>query len=173
MSDRIFDSWLVSQLEDAATLVESSDLVRLQPLGARPPSRYAVEFRCKGLVHDGSQIVEVDRFGVVVSFPPDHLRRPHDSWEIVGWAGPRAVWHPNISRVICIGKITAGTGLVDILYRVYEVITYQKFCAVETNALNGAACVWTRANLDRLPVDPRPLKWRRIADQHNEHRESL
>ncbi len=161
MTNAIVRSWRASQVEDAANLAEGSDLVRLQPLAGDPPFRYAVEFGCTGLVREGSQIVEANRFGLVVSFPPEHLRRAHESWELLGWLGPLNVWHPNIrQRLICIGAIAPGTGLVDILYRVFELITYQKFCAVESNALNADACVWTRANRHRLPVDARPLKWR-------------
>ena len=84
--------------------------------------------------------------------------------------GPPNVWHPNISDTqpaICVGRLVPGTGLVDLLYQCWEIITWNKKTIREDDALNRAACQWARHNLARLPVDTRPLK-RRPLDLHIE-----
>jgi hypothetical protein len=47
---------------------------------------------------------------------------------------------------------------VEILYRCYDVITFNKVTMREDDALNRDACVWARRNRARFPVDTRPLK---------------
>jgi hypothetical protein len=53
--------------------------------------------------------------------------------------------------------------LVDLLYQVYEILTYQKLTPREDDALNKEACHWARANQKRFPIDRRPLKRRSLA----------
>jgi hypothetical protein len=54
--------------------------------------------------------------------------------------------------------LAPGTPLVDLIYQVFEIVTYNKVTMAENNALNRDACVWCRGHLDRLPVDRRALK---------------
>jgi hypothetical protein len=112
---------------------------------------------------DGA-VRESDRFEVGITFPPDYLRRI-DPFEIVTWLGPRNVFHPNISDrgpFICVGRLAPGMPLVDLLYQVFEIITYQKVTMREDDALNADACAWARRHRDRLPIDRRPLKRRAL-----------
>ena len=53
-----------------------------------------------------------------------------------------------------------GTPLVDLIYQLYEIITYHNVEMRENNALNLEACSWARSNLDRFPIDRRPLRRR-------------
>jgi len=171
MADRILEGFLQSQLEEGMTLAESSDLVALTPADSGLPQRYVVEFRCKGLVRVGDgdgDVIEADRFVVGVRFPSDYLRRVVPM-EVLTWLSPRNVWHPNImAPVICVGRLTPGTTLVDIIYQVFEIITYKKATVREDDALNSAACQWARHNMDRFPIDRRPLKrralWLKVTD---------
>jgi hypothetical protein len=88
------------------------------------------------------------------------------------WFGPPTeqhpdvmVWHPNIAvhaPMICIGRIAPGTSLKDLLHRLYEVISYQRYTPNEFDSLNKACCAWARANADRFPTDRRPLKRRAL-----------
>ena len=59
---------------------------------------------------------------------------------------------------ICPGRIVPGMSLVDLLYQVYEILTYQKLTTHD--ALNREAAAWARANQGRFPTDRRPLKRR-------------
>jgi hypothetical protein len=165
MDDVVFNGFLTRQWEEAAPLNQASDLVRIRPFGGTPPNRYVVDFRCTGLVMDeGGSVAESDRFRVGIWFPSDYLRRV-DPFEVLTWLWPPHVFHPNISDVaplICIGRLTRGTPLVEIVYRVFDVITFNNVTMVEHDALNRRACVWARENRGRFPVDRRPLKRRTL-----------
>jgi hypothetical protein len=165
MADRVLEAFLARQQEEGLALVAESDLVSLLPIGATA-ERYLVEFRCKGLVEQGrGEIVEAACFGVGIWFPSNYLRTA-DPFQVLTWLGPRNIWHPNISSVapvICVGRLAPGTGLVDILYQVFEIVTWNKATMREDDALNRAACQWARRHQDLFPVDRRPLKRRPLA----------
>lgn len=178
--DRILDSFLRRQLEEGLALAAASDLLDVSPLPAglfgregdqpvaadAPPDRFHARFRCRGLVRRPSgEIAEAERFDVGVWMPPDYARRAPDPFRVLAWLGPRNVWHPNISDrlpVICIGHLVAGTPLVEILERVFDVVTFNNVTTVESNALNPAACAWARRNIDRFPIDSRGLRRRAL-----------
>jgi hypothetical protein len=163
MTDRIFESFLARQHEEGMALASESDLLDLVPRGA-PADRYLARFTCRGLVrqppHSG---VEFERFEVGIRFGLDYLRLA-DPFRVLTWLGPREIWHPNIAAtapVICVGRLAPGTSLVDILYQVFEIITWNKVTMREDDALNREACQWARRNSHRFRVDRRPLKRRR------------
>jgi hypothetical protein len=161
MPDLVYQGFLRRQLEESQALAAASDRVRIEPLGHPVPDRYLVRFDCKGLVRerDGS-VREAERFEVGIRFPPDYLRHA-DPAQVLTWLGPANVHHPNISDlvpVICIGEIKAGTPLVTLVERCYQVITYQKVTTVLWNTLNPRAAVWAARAQGRFPVDPRPLR---------------
>lgn len=163
--DPIFSAFLERQRMDAAALTRDSDLVEIRPLAGLPDGRFHVRLRCKGLVRDAAgRIVEADRFDVGVWFPSDYLRRANP-FEVLVWLGPWNVFHPNISDAapfVCIGRLTRGTTLVEIAYRLFDLVTWNNVTMVESDALNRAACAWARQNRDRFPVDRRPLMRRQI-----------
>jgi hypothetical protein len=164
MTDRIFDAFLARQQLEGSALAQESDLLTLRPTGS-PADRYRVEFRCHGLVERApGEVVEADRFEVGIWFPSTYLRVV-DPFRVLTWLGPKNIFHPNISAtdpIICIGRLAPGTGLVDILYQVHQVITWNKVTMREEDALNWPACQWARQHRDRFPVDRRPLKRRAV-----------
>ncbi len=164
MFDPVYRSFLARQLEEGLALAGSSDLVDIAPCDGPPPSRYLVEFRCKGLVARGrGDVAETDRFLVGVSFPSDYLRRAHPA-EVLTLIAPWNVFHPNIQgSAMCVGRLKPGTPLVDLLYQCYEILTYAKVTMREDDALNRDACVWAREHSGRFPIDRRPLKRRALA----------
>lgn len=162
--DPVYERFLRRQLEEGMELARSSDLLRLHVPAFMPP-HFVAEFRCKSLIrgNDG-EIAEADRFQLGVWLPPDFLRRA-DTFEILRIFAP-GVWHPNVSPnqpLICIGRIAPAMRLVDILYQVWDILTYQKWNSREDDALNKPACAWARNNQHRFPVDPRALKRRPLA----------
>lgn len=163
--DHVFNAFLMRQWEEARPLNAASDLVRIRPFSGTPPNRYLVEFRCTGLVTaDDGAVVEADRFTAGIWFPSDYLRRA-DPFEVLTWLWPPNVFHPNISDtapLVCIGRLTRGTPLVEIVYRLFDLITFNNVTMVEHDALNRRACAWTRENRHRMPVDRRPLKRRAL-----------
>ncbi|MGB9029269.1 MAG: hypothetical protein WCC27_04035 [Acidobacteriaceae bacterium] len=159
--DQVYERFMARQLEEGMALAESSDLLRLHIPPMAPP-HFIAEFRCNGLVRgEDGEIGEASEFAVGIFFPPDYLRRA-DPFEILRLFRP-GVWHPNVSMelpLICIGRLTPGTALVDILYQVFEILTWNKFNPRENDSLNKVACAWARENQSRFPVDRRPLKRR-------------
>jgi hypothetical protein len=164
MADRILEAFLARQRVAGEALAAESDLLDVEPMGS-PADRYLVELRCRGLIESApGDVVEADRFQVGVWFPPTYLRMANP-FQVLTWLGPRNIWHPNISAMgpwICIGRLAPGTELVDILYQVFEIVTWNKVTMREDDALNGAACQWARRHGDRFPVDQRPLKRRQV-----------
>jgi hypothetical protein len=166
VSDPIFTAWLEGQYAQARALAAESDRFTPHALDGSPPQRYVLTFRCNGLVRGDDGVVrDADRFAVGVWFPDDYARVAQ-SFSILTWLGPAHAFHPNISYrapFVCVGVIAPGTPLVDLIYRAYEVITFQRLTVDERNALNPDACAWARRHLDRIPIDPRPLKRRTAA----------
>jgi hypothetical protein len=160
--DLVFESYFQRQHTEGMALAASSDLLELKACAFSPPS-FVATFRCKGLVRSPEgTIEEADFFQAGIWIPPDYLRRV-DPFEILRWFGPSNIWHPNISDtmpLICVGRLVPGTPLVDILYQIFEVITYTKYTPREDDCLNKACCAWARQNHHRFPVDRRPLKRR-------------
>lgn len=160
MSDTIFDAWLKRQLQEGCALADASDLLQLAPMSGDPPRNYLARFRCTGLVRDaGGAIRESNEFVVGVSFPASYLRCV-DPGGVVSLLAPHNVWHPNVTfgaPFICLGHLAPGTSLVDLLYQVFEIITYSKVAMHD--ALNHDAAAWARGeDAARFPVDRRPLK---------------
>ena len=161
--DRVFNGFLRKQLEEGRALAEASSLLELAPFANEdPPQHYVARFSCQGLVkRENGSITEANRFEIGIWFPSDYLMHV-DSISILTWLKPREIFHPNISEsgpFICLGSIIPGTSLTDLLYRLFELITWQNLTAQEFDALNWQACNWARHNPDRFPVDRRPLKW--------------
>ena len=168
--DNALRGFLERQYTEAMALAEKSDLLDLRPLEGEPPYKYVAHFSCKGLVKNGSEITEAESFLVGIMMPSDYLARV-EPLEVVSWLAPRNIHHPNVGRgpirregplLICVGDISPATTLVDILYQVFEIITYNNMTMQESNALNWEACAWARQNLQRFPVDSRPLKRRTL-----------
>lgn len=163
MTDKIFEAFLRRQYQEGMALAAASDLLDLIPLDGPPPQHYLARLCCKGLVRtDAGQVVEADRFEAGIWFPDDYLRQA-DPFKILKWFGPRRFFHPNArAPFICVGRLTPGTSLVDILYQLFEIISYNKVTMREDDALNKDACAWARRNQRLFPIDPRPLKRRSL-----------
>mgnify|MGYP003945696765 FL=1 len=71
------------------------------------------------------------------------------------------IFHPNFRMAspndICIGDYWAsGETLVDIIYQIGDMITYQSYNV--TSPLNGIAAKWAKENIDLFPVDNTNLR---------------
>jgi hypothetical protein len=163
MTDRVLSAFLERQHDEGLALAGASDFLELVPLEPVRPQHYLARYRCKGLVRDDrGRVAEADRFVIGIWFPDDYLRAV-DPFTVLTWLGPRNVFHPNIGApFICVGRLVSGTPLVEILYRCFEIITFQRVTMRDDDALNGQACEWCRGHLHLLPVDRRPLKRRSL-----------
>jgi hypothetical protein len=161
--DPVMRGFLERQAEEGRALAERSDILQLECLPTG--QHFVAHFACRGLVKEpGSEPRIVDAFHVGIYFGSDYLR---DSapFETLMLFAPDNTFHPNVAYgapFICVGRIAPGMPLVDLLYQVYEILTYQKMTPREDDALNKEACRWARANQHRFPIDPRPLKRRQL-----------
>lgn len=159
--DPVLRSFLERQFEAALALTAKSDVVKVRPLDPGPvPGTYHALFLCKTLVFDGSEVRETDRAEVGFHFPRDYLEHA-DPVRTVSVLYPYNLFHPNIlGPIICVGRMKPGTELIDLVYQVYEILTFQK--RATHDSLNKRAAQWCRNHQDRLPLDRRPLKRRSI-----------
>lgn len=159
--DPIFGAFLERQAEEGRALAQASDILDLDclPTGQHFLAHYA----CRGLVKGPDNVErEAEGFHVCVFFGAAYLRTVNPI-EVLTFLGPLNTFHPNLAfgaPFICVGRITPGMPLVDLLYQVYEILSYQKLTPREDDALNREACIWARANQHRFPIDRRPLKRR-------------
>lgn len=156
MTDTIRASWLKTQYVEAMTFARRSDVLNLVPISGDPPHKYIAKFDCGGLAETEAGIAVIGQHLVGIYFPEEYQRTPCDPGQVLTWLEPRNEFHPNIrAPLCCVGPIPPGMSLLNLLHQLFAMITWQKFTPLEHNALNAAACSWARANLDRLPVDPR------------------
>ena len=161
MADRVFETFLEKQLEEATAFAAESDILDLEPMRRSPCPRYVASYQAKGLVQSGQgQIVEASGFAVGIWLPDDYLRRVEPA-QVLTYLGPhRRPWHPNIRPPYICLHLRCGMGLVDLLYLCYELWVWQlRFTG--DGGLNPAAAQWaTHHGEDRFPIDKRPLKRR-------------
>jgi hypothetical protein len=163
MTDKVLTAFLERQRKEGLALAAASDLLDLAPLEGGPCQRYLAGFRCTGLVRSASgEVALADRFLLGVWFPDQYLREA-DPFRVLTWIEPRRVFHPNVcAPFICIGRLAPGTPLIDMLYRCFEIITWNRVTMREDDALDRDACAWARRNRQRFPVDRRSLKRGRV-----------
>jgi len=160
MSDKVLENFLRDQYARVTALAAASDILRIAPGGSSHPQQYIARFHCRSLTKSlaGEPREEESHFDFGIRLPDDYLRSP-DTKQIVAIFRPWTIFHPNISGpFICLGRLTGGTPLDDIIYQIYEIISYQKWSAHD--GLNEEACEWARGHQDLFPVDRRPLKWK-------------
>ena len=126
--------------------------IEIAGVGGNPPQRYQLLYRVKGLVEkpDGT-IVEKDEHTAEISLLRGYPR------EAPACRMLTPVFHPNIApQAICIGdEWAAGESLVDLIFRIGEIIAFQSYNI--KSPLNGVAAKWVEENLARLPLDSTPL----------------
>ena len=167
MSDLVMRDWLAHEHAEVMQFSARSDVVKVAPIEGDPPFKYLVQLRCKGLAHANDRIRVVDHHVFGVRFPEDYLRVGCHPARLVTWLEPITEFAPNIrAPLCCIGPVAPGMGLLNVIYQVHSMVTWQRFTAREDDALNQTACLWARQNMDRLPIDrSRSLIRREIDEQ--------
>jgi len=159
--DPIFSAFLERQAEEGQALAQASDILDLDRLATG--QHFVAHYACRGLVKGKDDAIrETNAFHVGVFFDAAYLRTVNP-FEALTLLDPLNTYHPNVAfgaPFICVGRIAPGMPLVDLLYQIYEILTYQKLTPREDDALNKEACRWARANQARFPIDGRPLKRR-------------
>jgi hypothetical protein len=155
---RFLDStWIAAQAMQA-----ESDVMRMRPLGAPPPSAYRLIFDLPFLRLATDGTVEVAPGPVVSSLylPPDYLHSgdPSLSMRVLTVDTPGYL-HPNVNRVVCLGcAFQPGAPFRTVVSALYSILSYGVFCADERNALNPLACRLLRQHGGLLEgLERRPL----------------
>lgn len=130
-------------------LQSDSDFVNVDTVGdlpGRPPERYKVTFRCRGIVgiEPSQNPIYADRHEVEIycdeEFPSNVPR--------LKWLSP--IWHPNIQhqepKNVCVNKSEwmGSTGLDDLCQQMFEMVQYKNYHA---------------QNVPPYPLDPDAAKW--------------
>ncbi len=160
--DHVFASFLEAEHAQVMRLADASDILDLTPLD---PQHYLARFHCATFVIDeGSNPVKRTMTTTVGIFvPSNYLLEAPNSGTVLTCLEPHNHWHPNIhAPLICIGAIEKGERLTDIIYRTYEVISYQNYATIEWDCLRPEVCSWARRHAELFPADPRPLKRRPV-----------
>ncbi len=158
--DPVLKAFLNEQLEEGMHLASESDILDLCPRPDAPPNQYLARLQCRVLVKTAGGIEESNWCKLGIYLPDDYLRQT-DSVNTVTWLGPRNTFHPNVNPpFFCIGKLPPGTPLVEILYQIFDIVTYRKWAA--DDPLNLEASQWARNHQERFPLDERPFKRRRL-----------
>lgn len=127
-----------------------------------PPERYFVYYKnVKGLRLTGNGSKEKKELEVIkehkieIYLHAEYPRLKPQSYMI------SETFHPNFRMAsphdICIGDYWAsGETLVDIIYQIGEMITYQTYNV--TSPLNGIAAKWAKENIPKFPIDKTNLR---------------
>jgi hypothetical protein len=161
-----FDPVMRAFLENVAAELlgrqRPGSLVRTQPLD-EVPWLWLLDFATRGLTLDESgRLQTTERHVAGVRFPPDYLRRA-DRFEVLRLAEPAGAFHPNLRDGFVCLEVYPGEPIVEICESLHRLFSWRLRQLAETDALNPDACAWGRSNLDRLPLDDRPLFGRTLA----------
>jgi hypothetical protein len=156
--DKILARFLQESWRNAEALANASDLLTLVPFGS-PPQAVIAQFDACFYAQTSSGVLIRRGFVVGYRFSEQYLWRALP-WEVLQVMTP-GLWHPNIrTPAICLGSgLQPGTELRELLFRTYELVTYQRRCN-PADPLNTEASAWVRQNWPVKPSDARPLKWR-------------
>lgn len=138
---------LQSEYERLQLVFAQHERIQIIEAVGRPPERYVVEFKVKGLVEEGGQIRERDTHRAEITLGADYPRQM-----------PRCVmltpvFHPNIDHLtICTEDIgSAGQTLDHTIIFIGEMISFQVYNLQSPR--NGDAARWTKDNAGQLPLE--------------------
>ena len=165
MIDPIFNRFLDESWRNAKALSDESDILELVPFGEPPYAVVVAQFRAKCYVKTPRGVSVHEGFSVGFRFPENYLSLALP-WEVMQFISPPNIVHPNVRPIaICLGTgLRPGTELRELLFRTYELVTFQKR-SQPADPLNPDAAAWVRRNWPVQPADDRPLKRRKTEER--------
>jgi ubiquitin-protein ligase len=138
---------LRAEYERLLLALDGHERIRIVEAIGRPPERYVIEFRVKGLTDQQGEIVERDTHLAEITLGPDYPR------QMARCVMLTPVFHPNIDHLaVCTQDIgAAGQTLDRMILFIGEMITFQAYNLQAPR--NGDAARWTTQNADRLPLE--------------------
>jgi len=157
--DAVMKRFVDNESEAVDRLAASSDILTVAARRDEGSREFHVRFSSPTLVYEGGDVRRWHGYHVALRLTADYLRIVEQPLLVATIEAPHHVWHPNVhGPFICLGNIAPGTGLVELLYRIYAILSYQKLTPHEANALNPTACAWARAHLSWFPLTVAPLR---------------
>jgi hypothetical protein len=154
--DPVMGDFLRNSRDELKARATPLGLLDFADLGTSLPWLYRLTFATAGLVQQDGEIRRWNQHVVAVRFLPDYLRRA-DRFEMLRLLEPLDAFHPNLRPPgICV-QIYPGEPLIEICESLHALFSWRLRNLREDDSLNPAACAWGRANIDRLPLDDRPL----------------
>jgi hypothetical protein len=154
--DEVMTDFLSTVRDEFVDRCRGTSLLVYASLGRQVPWLWRLTFHTRGLVREDGVIKEAAPHVVALRFLPDYLRRA-DRFEMLALLEPRSAFHPNLAPPgICV-QVYPGEPLVEICESLHVLFSWRLRQLAENDALNKDACVWGRAHLDQLPIDPRLL----------------
>ncbi|MFQ6114402.1 MAG: hypothetical protein ACE5NG_10010 [bacterium] len=172
-ADKIYLRFLENSFEKAKQLEAESDILTIEGKRGNPPYNFLLKFEpihhlIQNIDNGQIQLTEGPVF-VDIYFPEDYLRSldPDFYLKVVGILNPE-FFHPNVKMLlgyVCLGHdFLPGTPLSDLIYHLYDIITYHNTTVDERDAFNPAACRYLREypeiikQLNNPPLRRRKLK---------------
>lgn len=170
--DKILHRFLQNSFLETKELEKNSDVFSIISWNDDPPSQFFLAFKDINYLSKNVQKNEVrltkSPVFVNVFFPPDYLRSmdPNLNLKIVRILNAD-FFHPNIKQplgFICLGhNFLHGSSMCDIIFHIYDIVTYQNITVEERDALNPEACRYCRANPGILQkLHNQPLRRRKL-----------
>jgi len=139
---------LYNDYREVTELIGNHPYIEIKDVMGDPPERYLINYKVKGLVQNGKEIIEKDSHICEIILSGDYPRH-----EPICRLISMVVFHPNIApNKVCIADHwAAGESLSDIIIRIGEMICYQNYNI--KSPLNGEAAKWAEENIRRFPID--------------------
>lgn len=157
--DPIYEGFLRDAHRTSQALFDASDLVAGEWL---TPQHLVLHLSCHGLVKTPEGRIQVHAESAVGLHLPSNFLSWVDPMSVVTVLAPHGSFHPNVrAPVACIGPIEPGELIDSLIYRVFDLVSYNNFTTDERDALSFEACQFARSRIELFPVDGRPLLWRK------------
>jgi ubiquitin-protein ligase len=146
---------LEQEFDEMVRLRQTSSLIDFDAHGT-PPTRYTVEYRCRGLCRQDDNAVEVEHHSCDVLLGD---RFPYQA-PLVIWSTP--IFHPNfMPPLVCLGNHWyPAWSIAEMCVALCEMVQYKVFNIYDP--LDPVAAKWLERMLqetpEQFPVDPRPIR---------------
>lgn len=159
MSTPILYRRLKNEYEEIKRVFRWTKYIKVVPNEKDPPDEYKVFYKINGIGMVNGKIVEVKR----------HIAQIYLSYNYFE-IGPTCTFltphfHPNIypkSNKFCAfaGAFRAGESLTEYIFRLGEILQFKSYNL--SSPANVEAKKWVLENLDKLPLDTRDLRKKRL-----------
>jgi hypothetical protein len=170
--DKVLTRFLQNSFWKATKLLAESDVLSIIDLEGDPPFLFLLGFNnISHLIKDPEREEVVSLMSPVfanIFFPPDYLRSVDPALYLKMVAIPdQGFFHPNVKLPhgwVCLGHdFLPGTDLSDLIFHLYDIITYRNVTVDERDALNPEACRYLRQNPEVIAgLKNPPLRRRKL-----------